>query len=225
MPSWNIHIAHVERLLREHGAERLGIADENEFLFGNVVPDVYVGYMVRDASCRIDYKLTHLAEREQIPLPDYDRFWRHYVENPQGYGAARTSDLVLGAWCHLVCDHVYNAHTRRFLAARGLHASERARVAKQGDFADFGRTLDISRVPEATDALIASCAAFPMYSVAARDVRAACAVAGKIVEENRMYHVEGEPGYRLLTREFFEEASAEADAVMSGALLMRAAGR
>ena len=55
MPSWNIHTAHVERLLREHGASELGIGDKDAFLMGNLLPDVYVGYMVPDASWRIDY--------------------------------------------------------------------------------------------------------------------------------------------------------------------------
>lgn len=222
MPSWNIHTAHVERLLAEEGAARLGVRDVNEFLFGNFVPDVYVGYMVRHPSHRIDYKMTHLAERSHVPLPDYGRFWRYYVENPQGYGAERTSDLVLGAWCHLVCDHVYNAHTRRFLAEHGLAAGERARIGKQADFATFGRTLWISMTPHVDEALLASCAAFPQYSVDEADVRAACAVACRIVEDNRAGHIAGEPAYQLLDAEFFEGARAEADRVMREGLCGRA---
>ena len=54
MPSCNIHTAHVERLLREHDARDLGIRDADAFLMGNILPDVYVGYMVQDASWRID---------------------------------------------------------------------------------------------------------------------------------------------------------------------------
>ena len=53
MPSWNIHTAHVERLLREEGADALGVSDVNAFLFGNLAPDVYVGYMVPDTTYRI----------------------------------------------------------------------------------------------------------------------------------------------------------------------------
>ena len=72
MPSWNIHTAHVERLLREQGAEALGVRDWNAFLLGNLAPDIYVGYMVPDTTLRIDYKLTHHSIREHIPLPRYD---------------------------------------------------------------------------------------------------------------------------------------------------------
>lgn len=212
MPSWNIHTAHVERLLREEGAAALGVIDVNAFLFGNFVPDVYVGYMVPDPSFRIDYKLTHLALREHIPLPRYDDFWRFYVARQDA-----VTDLVRGAWAHLVADHVYNAHTRAYLASIGVKPGERARVGKQADFALFGRTLDISMVPHVDDALLAQCADFPMYSVAEKDVRAAADVARGIVEKNRAEHVTGEPEYQLLTAEFFETARKEAhDTIVAG---------
>ena len=132
MPSWNIHTAHVERLLREEGAARLGVRDANAFLLGNLAPDIYVGYMVPDISLRIDYKLTHHTIREHIPLPRYDEFWEFYIA-----GQDKVSDMTLGAWAHLVADHVYNAHTRAYLASIGMEAGEQARIGKQGDFALF----------------------------------------------------------------------------------------
>ena len=127
MPSWNIHTAHVERLLREEGAEALGIRDVNAFLLGNFAPDIYVGYMVPSTTYRIDYKLTHLAQREHIPLPRHDDFWDFYVARQD-----HVSDLTLGAWAHMACDHVYNAHTRTYLARVGVKPGEKARVGKQG---------------------------------------------------------------------------------------------
>ena len=54
---------------------------------------IYVGYMVPDTTVRIDYKLTHLALREHIPLPRYDDFWRFYVARQE-----RVTDLVRGVW-------------------------------------------------------------------------------------------------------------------------------
>lgn len=209
MPSWNIHTAHVERLLREEGAEALGIRDVNAFLMGNFVPDIYVGYMVQHPSCRIDYKLTHLAGREHIPLPDYDLFWDYYLR-----GFDSVSDLVLGAWTHLVADHVYNQHTRAFLKQEGRKPGEQMRIAKQADFALFGRTLKISLVPEANEELLRQCAEFPQYSIAEKDARAAVEVARGIVRENCEEQIEGTPDYSLLTEEFFEAARAEAHAKM-----------
>ncbi len=205
MPSWNIHTAHVERLLREEGAEALGIRDVNAFLLGNFAPDIYVGYMVPKTTYRIDYKLTHLAQRAHIPLPRHEDFWDFYVA-----GRDRVSDLTLGAWAHLVCDCVYNAHTRAYLEKVGVTPGERARVGKQGDFALFGRTLDISLVPHVDEALLGQCAEFGPYTILERDARAAVDVAVGIVERNRVEHVTGTPTYQLLTAEFFESARQEA---------------
>ncbi|MDM8271691.1 hypothetical protein [Thermophilibacter provencensis] len=218
MPSWNIHTAHVERLLREEGAEALGITDVNAFLFGNVVPDIYVGYMVPNTTFRIDYKLTHLALREHIPLPRHDDFWEFYIERQE-----HVSDMTLGAWAHLAADHVYNAHTRAYLKKIGVEPGERARVGKQADFALFGRTLDISLVPHVDQALLAQCASFGPYSILERDARAAVRSAAEIVEKNRAEHVCGTPTYQLLTAEFFEEAREEANAVIVDGLRSRTA--
>lgn len=206
MPSWNIHTAHVERLLREEGADALGISDVNAFLVGNFVPDIYVGYMVPNPSHRIDYKMTHIATLQHIPLPDYRAFWEFYVEG----WSKPVSDLTLGAWAHLVADHVYNKHTRAFLEQAGLKPGERARIAKQSDFALFGRTLRISMTPEVTDALVKQCADFPQYSIARADVEKTVEVARTTVEQNCTNQLDEEPDYRLLTTAFFEDAFAEA---------------
>ena len=216
MPSWNIHTAHVERLLREQGAEALGVRDWNAFLLGNLAPDIYVGYMVPDTTLRIDYKLTHHSIREHIPLPRYDEFWNYYIA-----GHDDVSDVTLGAWAHLVADHVYNAHTRAYLASIGVEAGERARIGKQGDFALFGRTLDISLVPHVDEALVAQCAAFPPYSILERDVRGAVDAARAIVEKNRAEHLTETPAYRLLTAEFFDVARDEAHTTIVAGLRSR----
>lgn len=216
MPSWNIHTAHVERLLREEGAARLGVRDENAFLLGNLAPDIYVGYMVPDITFRIDYKLTHHTIREHIPLPRYDEFWDFYIA-----GQRKVSDVTLGAWAHLVADHVYNAHTRAYLASIGMEPGERARIGKQGDFALFGRTLDISLVPRVSDALLAQCAEFPPYTILPHDLRGAVTSAERIVEKNRTEHLSGVPDYQLLTAEFFDVAREEAHATIVAGLKSR----
>ena len=220
MPSWNIHTAHVERLLREHDARDLGIRDADAFLMGNILPDVYVGYMVPDASWRIDYKMTHLTMRDHIPLPRYQEFWDFYVERPEDYGANCTTDVVLGAWCHLVCDHVYNERTRAYLKTVHLAPGECARIKKQADFALFGQTLGISMKPRVTPAVIDQCLHFPQYAVAEKDVRAAADVASSIVDKNQENHIEGVPEYQLLTSDFFADAKEEANRGMVEGLQM-----
>lgn len=220
MPSWNIHCAHAEKLLADHGAAVLGIRDENAFLFGSYVPDIYVGYLVEPISCWIDYKDTHLARAAYIPLPDCQRFWRRYVEP-----YAEPPDLVLGAWCHLVCDRIYNARVRSYIKGVGVRPGEITRIGKQRDFDAFGHTLAISRRVEATPELIAQAAAFPQYAICEDDVRAAVDAANGFVDDNQHHFLEVLPPLALLTPEFFAEAFAAADRACSEGLLALAQAR
>ena len=217
MPSWNIHTAHVEGLLAHDDLATLGIRDANAFLFGNFVPDVYVGYMVRSCSHKIRYRITHLAEPDFIPTPHFDLFAALYVD---GLDA---SDVTLGTWAHLVADHIYNLHTSRYIQSIGVPAGEQTRIRKQGDFDLFGRTLRISLKPQVTEGLLAQAAAFPQYGLDAADVRAAAEAACDIVDANAERQVDGTPEYSLLTADFFAETSAEVSRVIRAGLAAHAA--
>lgn len=224
MPSWNIHTAHVEWLLREEGAARLGVRDVNAFLFGNFLPDIYVGYMVPVPVARLrDYRETHFADGGAIPSPNYQAFWDRFVVGCDMTAAdGSLHDLVLGAWAHLVCDSVYNTRTRAYIASIGVKAGDVTRKRKQRDFALFGRTFDISLRPRVTPELIAACAAYLQYPVVEADVREAVAVAGHIVDENHEGLIRSVPAYDLLTPEFFSAASAEANATIVAGLCGKA---
>ena len=96
MPSWNIHIAQTERLLERTGALANSVRDRNAFLFGCVVPDIFVGYMVPGIADPIPYRITHFAKPEPIPKPREHEFWDTYVAPllkgmPIGAPAATTS--------------------------------------------------------------------------------------------------------------------------------------
>ena len=159
-------------------------------------------------SDHMDYKVTHLSAGGRIPLPRYDEFWDDYI---RGRGCA--SDLVLGAWCHLVCDHVYNAHTRAFIKSIGVSSSDETRIRKQDDFALFGRTLAISMKPELTPGLVRACASFPQYAIDERDTAAAVDVACGVVDENQRGLISGTPTYSLLTEGLFSQAREDANAI------------
>ena len=205
MPSWNIHIAHVEHLLATEDASVLGISDVNSFLYGNLLPDVYVGYLVHDISKEIKYVVTHVSKVEPIPVPSYDTFWDRYVT--AGDGGRACSDLTLGCWAHLVCDATYNAATREWLANHGMEPGEEARIAKQSDFASFGKTLGISLVPKATDELRRQCEEFPQYEIVWQDVLASLEVARRTVEESHANELGNELHFELFTEEFFERTT------------------
>lgn len=255
MPSWNVHIAHAQRLLSECPASSLGIRDANAFLFGNLVPDVYVGYMLPHPSGILPYSLTHFADPCSIPVPREREFWDLYVEpalelpsdvplgpasitveegveisragghfaipaTPERHEAVaamlraagyRASDVVLGAWAHLMCDHAYNEATHAWLQEYHVPAGERTRIRKQGDFDKFGRTLPIELTGEATEALVAQAAAFPQYALRRADVERSVEVANAIVTNNRANHIDGVPDYSLFTADFFHEVFEHAN--------------
>ncbi len=180
MPSWNIHTAHVECLLKEEAPERLGIKDVNCFQFGNYVPDVYVGYMVQNTTRLIDYCITHFAEPNPIPVPQAEKFWQRFIAD----GTA--SDLCLGVWAHLVADAVYNQATRDFLEKHSLEINSATRIQKQRDFANFGKTLSIGRHCELTPELIEQGARFPQYTLHEQDIAAAVEVVNSITDNNQL---------------------------------------
>ena len=141
----------------------------------------------------LDYELPASAERHaqvvaELASPEY-----------------RASDVVLGAWAHLLCDHEYNKATHAWLQKYHVEPGEKTRVRKQDDFLFFGRTLPITLTCEATDALLAQAAAFPQYAVCEQDVRASVASATAIVRDNQDNHIEGVPEYTLFTEDFFHE--------------------
>ncbi|MFZ2757085.1 MAG: hypothetical protein WAY93_09480 [Atopobiaceae bacterium] len=217
MPSWNIHTAHVERLLREEEPSRLGVRDVNCFLFGNFLPDVYVGYMVKPTTTTYAYSQTHWTPAHPIPSPHADEFWERYVAGGQA------SDVTLGAWAHLLCDSIYNSAVRDYNDLHGVAPGERTRIRKQADFDRFGRTLPISLEVRPTERLVGECEAFPQYPVLEPDVRAACEVADRIVRDNGARELEPDPEYSLLTQDFFLETFERVNERML--LRLRAYGR
>ena len=204
MPSWNVHLAHAERLLDEVGASALGVRDENAFLVGNVVPDIPVGFIVKEPQLKLRYTFTHLAEKRPIPFPRAVEFWDAYIA-----GRDEVDDVTLGAWAHLAADRVYNLHTRAYLDAIHVEANDEARTGKQGDFALFGRTLSIARYVEASEPVLALTAAFEQYALPEADVREAVRLCNFYVDENHREHLDSLPELALLTPEFFEAAWAE----------------
>lgn len=199
MPSWNIHTAHVERLLSQRTPDELGIEDVNAFLFGNYVPDIHLGFMVPDTTYRIDYCVTHLARPSMIPLPDADRFWDDCVARRRPKDAIGAS-LALGAWAHLFADRAYNAAFRKFCATHDVPEGEELRLRKQADFDRFGHALPITSRVEVASELLEAARRFRPYEIHEADVVKAVAVANGIVDQAAAPQ-DGE-AYQLLDRDW-----------------------
>ena len=184
MPSWNIHTAHVERLLRDCRADELGIDDVNAFLFGNYTPDIYLGFMVPNTTFHLDYCLTHQATPHSIPAPDANRFWDECIAHPLRKPSTHSGmSLALGAWAHLVADRTYNLRFREFCQLHDLAADDELRRRKQSDFDMFGKSLDATMHVRVTPGLLETAKAFRPYSILADDVRRAVEVADAILDK------------------------------------------
>ncbi len=66
-------------MLARGGGLAAAVRDRNAFLFGNVLPDIRVGYMVPGIVEPIPYRITHFAKPEHIPKPREWEFWDTYV--------------------------------------------------------------------------------------------------------------------------------------------------
>ena len=237
MPSWNIHAAHVERLLAEEDPGELGIRDANAFLFGNFVPDIYVGYLVPDVDHTLRYCDTHVTEPHAIPIPGADEFWDEFIE--PNVAEDGVDDLTLGVWAHLMADNRYNTFVRAFNDEHGIPAGNETRIRKQSDFDRFGKALAPALVPEVTPELLREAEAFGPYEIGAEDVVRAIAAAKRLlnpaeparISANAPEAVEASvglapsaaDGYLLLTRDFLEETFDAADAAIREGLRRYAA--
>lgn len=201
MPSWNIHTGLVEELLRHEDPTRYGIRDVDAYLLGNLVPDIYVGYMVPDVTHTLRYIDTHYGQPTHIPVPEVDRFWEEYIEPEIGRGGV--DDIVLGTWAHLLADHHYNQRVRAYNEVHSIPSGEKTRIAKQGDFDRFGHSLGISRTIRPSAAVTAQALRFPQYPITPEDVEATIRADEAIVQAS------GEPpeeaSYQLLPRELIQE--------------------
>lgn len=143
MPSWGTHLYISKKV-----AEKLNIDNKAEFMFGNIMPDMYSGWVVRDASKTIIYDISHFGSRYDINaskymLPDYIAFKEKYINNFD-------SPLIFGYFCHLLTDHIfnYNAFGKHYIksgnntvaivlndGSKIFANGDEARICKQRDFA------------------------------------------------------------------------------------------
>lgn len=171
MPSWNIHAAITKEILEHHNPLTLGITNTNHFTFGNLVPDIYVGYMVKDISHTHRYIQTHLTTPEHIPIPGAIEFWDTYIAPYIEKGGVES--IVLGAWSHLETDAIFNRAVRRFNAAHDIQPGNETRIKKQADFHLFGNQLDMDVTIDADKNLMSAAENFSHYPIERSDVLSA----------------------------------------------------
>ena len=76
MPSWGIHLATAKKVL-----EKINIEDENDFIFGNILPDIENGYLFRDVSHIVSHPITHYSLYPREKFSSHKRFCNIYNNN------------------------------------------------------------------------------------------------------------------------------------------------
>ena len=139
MPSWTIHLALANKLNK-----KMNLCDD--FLLGNILPDVLDGYIIKKPSHFVNKNESHF-KNECTKKIDIDLFiskYKNKFNNP----------IVLGYLSHLVADKYFNDyfhsnHTikkdnkiRTVLKNGSLDSSEdKPWQIKQRDFERFGQML------------------------------------------------------------------------------------
>lgn len=99
MPNWGEHLLIANKILKKVKI------DENLFLFGNILPDVQNGFLVKDISNIVSHKVSHYYLNEKYSLSnhkkEYENFYKIYykrVNNP----------IIMGYLSHLITDSLWN---------------------------------------------------------------------------------------------------------------------
>lgn len=96
MPSWGIHLATAKKVL-----EKINIEDENDFIFGNILPDIENGYLFRDVSHIVSHPITHYDLYPREKFSSHNRFFNIYEDN-------MNNKVILGYLVHLLTDNLWN---------------------------------------------------------------------------------------------------------------------
>lgn len=96
MPSWGIHLATTKKIL-----ENINIKEKNDFIFGNILPDIPNGYLIKDISNIVNHRDTHYDTYKQEGFSSYKNFYELYKKSLD-------NKVVLGYLIHLITDNLWN---------------------------------------------------------------------------------------------------------------------
>lgn len=155
MPSWAIHLKVANKV-----CDKLNIYEQkNNFVIGNVIPDIYSGHILKNASKKIEYDTSHYKELVIINggkfyLPNYDMFKNIHIDDLD-------DKLILGFLIHLMTDYYFNKYTykNKILLdnvgeVKGIKTKrdevlncgrKTATKMKQEDFESFSQMIELER--------------------------------------------------------------------------------
>ena len=99
MPNWGEHLLIANKILKKVKI------DENLFLFGNILPDVQDGYLVKGISNIVPHKINHYDIYDKFTLVKhklgYENFYDIYKEK-------LNNPIIFGYLAHLMTDAFWN---------------------------------------------------------------------------------------------------------------------
>ncbi len=138
MPRWGTHLLVANNILKK----RKDIS-KNEFLFGNILPDLQSGYLITDVSNISSHLLNHYKYDNGIPT---------YINFLNTYDGKLDNPMLLGYYSHLITDYYFNKWFKEKLVydenrkVKGyknnnndivLCTKDESTIAKQEDFKKF----------------------------------------------------------------------------------------
>lgn len=127
MPNWKIHLEVGKRLNKY-----LNLKDNqyNEFLLGNILPDINNSYIVSDIKVRIGHDITHFDDK---------RDYKHHLAFINKYQSKIKEPIYLGYYVHLYTDYLFNRDFYDLVRDRKITNIEKdkLRMIKQDDFKVF----------------------------------------------------------------------------------------
>ena len=103
MPSWAIHLAVTTKL---EPKIKYNKNNKNIFLFGNVLPDILNGHVIKNISHIVPHKQAHFEKEVQI---GNHKEWRYDIQGfYETYKNQFDNPLILGYYTHLLTDFYWN---------------------------------------------------------------------------------------------------------------------
>lgn len=110
MPAWGIHLATIKKLL-----EKINIKDKNDFIFGNILPDILNGYLIKDVSNIVTHKDSHYDIYKGEKFSNYKRFYEKYNDK-------LNNKVVFGYLIHLMTDNLWN---KKFYNKKAIYKDDK----------------------------------------------------------------------------------------------------
>ncbi len=96
MPAWGVHLATARNIL-----EKVNIKNQNDFIFGNILPDILNGYLIKNVSNIVIHRDAHYDTYQKERFCSYQIFYEQYNQKLD-------NKVVLGYLVHLMTDNLWN---------------------------------------------------------------------------------------------------------------------